>query len=558
MYKLLIVDDEEYITDGLCEAFKSRKDIKLDIYKAYSATEALGLLKKIKIDIVLSDIHMPGMDGLELLKEIKNKYSECRVIFLTGYNEFDYVYSAIQYQGAGYLLKSESFDTITNVVEDELTDIDQRMKEKEILKKAEEQLKVSAELMKKEYFTGIVRGFYDNEEIIRKELKNLEINLDAGRPVLLLLARCDEIPEKKSYTRRVQLLCLIKLITEKYFPQGIVYTNFFEDNITPVWLIQPVASDITDRPDEAFRKTIRSLTEAVESAQPACEKIVNTTVSFVLDDDSVGWNKIPERFQTLKMLLNYRIGSGKGMLITNKLIVEKETGRGYEEDENFEISRYTTDILLSNLDNWQTEYLNETLGKLTNKLANVSYKDYLPAHGLYYSIALAFLSFIHKWKLKDRVEKRIDLNRLMNAYIHDSWNYAADYLKELWEIIMEIQESDQDTRAQSIIKKIQKHIEDNLDDADELTLARLADLVYFNQSYLSRLFKQVTGFNFSEYISEARMRKSKELLRRHDMRIREIAESVGFSSATNFARFFKKYSGVTPQEYRDSLAFDKN
>jgi len=84
-------------------------------------------------------------------------------------------------------------------------------------------------------------------------------------------------------------------------------------------------------------------------------------------------------------------------------------------------------------------------------------------------------------------------------------------------------------------------------------LVRLADQVHFNPSYLSRLFKQKTGLNLSDYISDIRVQKAKELLQDMNMKIYEVAQALGYSSSANFVRFFRKATGISPQEYRDIL-----
>jgi len=119
--------------------------------------------------------------------------------------------------------------------------------------------------------------------------------------------------------------------------------------------------------------------------------------------------------------------------------------------------------------------------------------------------------------------------------------------------IFDIQETEQDIRTQDIINKVKYYVNENINNPDEINLTRISELVYLNQSYLSRLFKQVTGVNFSDYVSEVRVKKAKELLEINDIKIKDIAQAIGFSSATNFARFFKKHTGVTPQEYKNSL-----
>src|SRR5450756_1174096 len=102
MFRVLVVDDEAMIADGLHDELMLNAELDLDVYKAYSGRSALELLAMHRFDIVVTDIRMPGMDGMALLEKIRASWPECRVIFLTGHREFDYAYKAIQYKGLQY------------------------------------------------------------------------------------------------------------------------------------------------------------------------------------------------------------------------------------------------------------------------------------------------------------------------------------------------------------------------------------------------------------------------------------------------------------------------
>lgn len=128
---------------------------------------------------------------------------------------------------------------------------------------------------------------------------------------------------------------------------------------------------------------------------------------------------------------------------------------------------------------------------------------------------------------------------------------AAAYLRELAGRLFELKHRSEIARASSVIDRICRYIETHLE--EDLSLVRLAEINYFNPSYLSRFFKQESGMNLSEYIDGCRLKKAKELLRNGELKIREVAGSVGYEAAHSFTRFFKKSTGLTPQEYRDSL-----
>ena len=112
MYRILVIDDEPIIADGLYELFAQDETFALEVHKVYSAPDALKLLDRLRIDIVLSDIKMPGMNGLELLTQIHRRWPFCHVIFLSGYSDFEYVQKAMQLGADSYILKSQGDDRV--------------------------------------------------------------------------------------------------------------------------------------------------------------------------------------------------------------------------------------------------------------------------------------------------------------------------------------------------------------------------------------------------------------------------------------------------------------
>lgn len=107
MYRVLIIDNEPVIVNGIYNLFLDLDHVELGVLKAYSASEALALLAKHTVDIVFADIQMPGMNGLELQQAIMKSWPRCKVVFLTGYNEFSYVQTAMRNGGFDYVLKTE-------------------------------------------------------------------------------------------------------------------------------------------------------------------------------------------------------------------------------------------------------------------------------------------------------------------------------------------------------------------------------------------------------------------------------------------------------------------
>lgn len=551
MYTLLIVDDEAIIADGLYEVFHSIKSLELDVYKAYSGDEAIELLKKTRIDIVLTDIRMPGMSGLQLMEQIYKQWPKCKVIFLTGYNEFEYVYTAIQYEGVSYILKTEGYDKVIAAVENAVEEIEKSFRLDALLQEAEQQLGTARELLRGNFLNGVVKGRFYKNEINQQQFDELGIKLNALHNVIMLVGRLDNVPRGIPYSEKNRRIYSVRLIAEEFFSSSVNYAYFTDENSYLIWLIQPGEAFYSED-DYSWKECLTFVKGNVEFIQKSCIESLQTTISFALDDSPAEWIELPDRFNTLKMVLNYRFGQDTAMLLTGRGVIKEDLKDTQEKaNEKLSTNRLQFEMLAETLEYGKKEDFFSLMGELTENLRTVKSMHNIVALEQYSSIALVLLSYINRWNLIEKVAFKIGIHKLMKVDEHASWNDAVDYLYQLGSILLEVQEQEQEKRAQDVIGFIQKHINDNIHIQDELTLIRLADLVHFNPSYLSRLFKQVVGTNISDYISDIRVKKAKQLLENPNIKISGVAEALGYGTATNFTRFFKKMTNMTPQEYRD-------
>lgn len=552
MYRLLIVDDEAIIADGLYEVFASLKEVELDVYKAYSGSDALVMLNRTRIDIVLTDIHMPGMDGMQLMEQIHQRWPKCRVIFLTGFNEFDYVYKAIQYEGVSYILKTEGYGKVIEAVEKAANDIDKDFRLDALLEEAEKKLGTARILLQANFLNGIMKGRFFESEINQHQFEQIGIHLEPREHVIMLVGRVDNMPKGLPYSEKNRRTYSISIIAERYFTDCIQFVYFTDENSYLIWFIQP-DNKMTEENDK-WRLCHTFVKGSIELIQKACLESIKVSVSFALDDNPCGWIEIPDRFATLKMVLNYRIGQNSAMLLTERKVMEEGLKNTQErENEKLSTNRLQFEKLAETLEYGKKEDFFSLMESLTQELRKTLSMHNIVALEQYSSIALILLSYINRWNIIEKVAFKIGIHKLMNYIEHASWNDAVDYLTALGTIIFEIQNKEQEERAQDVIGQIQKHINDHIHIQDEISLVRLADLVHFNPSYLSRLFKQLVGMNLSDYISELRIKRAKQLLENKEMKISAVADALGYGTATNFTRFFKKSTNMTPQEYRDFI-----
>lgn len=557
MFNLLIVDDEADIADSLFMHFKQMEAMETDVYKAYSADEALECMNRTKIDIVLSDIRMPGMNGLQLLEAIKLKWPRCRVIFLTGYNEFEYIYTATKTEGVKYLLKTEGYDEITAVVQKTIKELENSIEINELVDKAKAQMSQALPLLQKELLIDMLNGIKLPVQEKKQQFEGLKIRLDASEPVLLLLGRIDNSTSGKASSEQSQIIFTIRLVAEQFLSIKNEIFFVFYDHSTLLWLIQPKVNPAHGNGVISigeWEETVLYTKGMLEGIQDACEEAVKLTLSFVIDNIPTEWDEISGRFNQLQQLLGYRIGAGvKGLVIDGGLSLDMTDDGLYNfEDANgFYLQMKKIRELGALLENGRRDEFLENLSELCRFLGMVESKNHNPALELYYSISIIFLSYINRWKLTDKIAFKIGLNKLTRADEHASWADSAEYFYQLANIIFDIQRNEENNRAEYAIKYIIEYVDAHL--SEDLSLTRLSEQVHFNPSYLSRLFKQVTGNNLLNYISEVRLNKAKELLDDSSMKINEIATAVGYISATYFNRFFKNATNMTPVEYRERI-----
>ncbi len=563
MYRLLIVDDEEIIVNSLYEIFNNMKNLDLDVYKAYSGEEAIEWLNRTRIDIILTDIRMPEIDGLQLLDIILKSWPQCRVIFLTGYNEFEYVYKAIQHSGVSYILKTEDHEKVINAVENTIKDIQKGLKIEDLIHKAKEQMNMAADLFQKDYFTQLLRGD-TSLNISKSQFEQLSISMHFDKPIVMLLGHVDSMPADLTYWERLEHLYSVRMIISQNLNSHIRSVIVMDERYRFILFIQPKELFMSNQPLTEchfyYEKTISFLQGTLEVIQAACRESLNLSISFVLGSEACNWAEVSQRYYSLNQLLNYKIGTGIEMILIDNQIKNNNILATTLEIPEIDTDNEPLEILLRKrslesieqyLESGQNEKFFETLSELIDPLKSVKSRNSSLAIEAYYKVALSLLTYINRWKLTDKIAFHIAQNKLMRVEKHESWSEAVQYLYDITNIIFKLQSEEQKKRADNAVKYIRKFIENHL--SEDLSLVRLAEQVYLNPSYLSRLYKQITGTNLSEFIDCARINKAKELLQKENVKIHKVARMVGYETAASFTRFFRKVSGCSPQEYHDTF-----
>lgn len=548
MYRLLIVDDLPIIVDGLLELFEQTVHLELDVMKAYSGEEALEVLQNHRIDIVISDIKMPGLEGIELLREIKSQWPSCKVIFLTGYNEFHYARSAITYGGFEYILKVESDEKIIESVERAIEKIEEEHDQQQIISRAQTKMRLALPSLQKEYMWGLFQGKQETECQLAQAFKEIDIPLDARIPVYLLLGRVDARKEMFTTPDKALLTYAFQNICDEYLSEHVHCFSFVYDLSKIVWLIQPKNKEqsFTDSDSLEWIKAYRYTSGILETVQGTCKRLLNMPVSFVLGSEQTEWSSVSDRFHSIKYCFVYGHGLSSEVIMTDRDIHGRE---GHEIGSHQDFFYHTrVQLLVTCLENNHREQFSKLYIELT-AIWSDSLTPYERKTELYHSLSAVFLSHINKNReVRDYMNTLLDLDKLFQHSDSTSWADLIQYFWQMAEVLFDWNDSHGTQLPDEVISKVHRYIEEHI--SADISLNALADYIGLNPSYFSRLYKQITGIGLSKYVNDYRNLMAKEMLLNTSMKVNEIAAALGYNSALAFIRFFKKQNEVTPQEYR--------
>ncbi|MDI4647449.1 response regulator transcription factor [Cohnella hashimotonis] len=541
MIKLLIVDDEPYTVDGLYEMLSEVPDLDLDVYRTYSAEEAIQRLTRAKMDIVLSDIRMPEMDGIELQQWIRARWPKCKVIFLTGIGDISSIQRAIRGGGVDYILKTEGDESILSSIRKAIKELEEEASNEQFVLRAKEQVKQELTLLRRDWFNSLtdIGGYSLSGRKTR--FQELEIPLSAEASVLLVHGRVDRWKENTSPSNKTLFINAIQNIAEEYLrPTAFMSVLLYDSQF--IWLIQPhriMEETAVTSLEEQWTDTLTFVAGMLDSIQSTTKRLLHLPISLVTTGRPSAWEDVPRDFQIVKKTMVLGLGNGEEMLIT-------QCEPDKPQNMAVELSPQRLLDLELALESGQPEAFAERLEFAFAKLPN-RFRLYAQT---YYSIAVLLLGQMNKASNGIAPEDNM-VDRLMDLGSHPSKDAALKYLLEVADTLFSRRNSMLVERTNGVIHKLNQHIRDHLD--GDLSLNTLADLVYLNSSYLSALYKQNTGRNLSDVIADTRVATAKELLAIPKWKIHEIALRIGFGTAGYFTRFFKKHTGVTPSEYRAEL-----
>ncbi len=309
MYRLLIVDDEPDIVEGLYNAFYDYEGLDLDIFKAYSAYDAIKILNSERIDIVLSDIRMPGMDGLEMTRLVKERWPKCQVIFLSGHPEFAYIYEANQLDAVNYILKTEGYEKIAESLH---SAVDRIQKEAKLSQPHRSGLEFSHK-----FIDFILESQTVNQEELEQILSNMNIPMDPSDPVYMMLGRLSGKSDMH-FKERSKLYSVLDGMTGRYIlPRYNVILDEREMN-TLVMILQPHDSHPGQAIDKELPSPITEIKGLAEMMQNGFFEESGSVLSFIIYGEPVYMKDLGYYYRCILSMFGVYEAHGMELIVVDK------------------------------------------------------------------------------------------------------------------------------------------------------------------------------------------------------------------------------------------------
>jgi len=532
---LLIVDDESHVVDRLSTTVNWGRIGINHVYRAYSGQEALTILEQFSIDIVITDIQMPGMTGLELIAEIKRYWSKTKCILLSGYSDFQYAKEAIQHQVEDYLLKPVSEEELLSTVKRLMDKLIAEWEQLLSVRNLSKTLKDNLPLLRGNLLKELLQEHLPSEQALRDKMQLLSLPELCGTTCSLMLLRLEEPFIEYDFKSLSLIEYAISNMAEELFRDSFALWHAKDAHDYLIFLVSGIDQTVPEENTILFERAAQQLQSAVTT-------FLKGHISVIVSESGAFPVELPHMYDNCVSAARKRIGNEQNLFLR----AAGDFGKMQVESLR---SLYEPPTLIHLLEAGRWDTMKEKLERIFSELQEKGAHSQELLLEAYFSISSAYSYIAHKngQPLSDLIGD--DFNKLADGIpfrsIHQLREWSLRILERLTE---DMNREIQDSRS-ALIREIHKFIDDNL--SLDVTLQSIADHVYMHPVYISKIYKLETGGNISEYIQQLRMEKAGFLLTNSQEKTYEIAAKLGYGRSHSFNYAFKKYYGVTPQEYRD-------
>lgn len=527
-YRMILVDDEDEERGRISSKISERSGFTV-VAAAGNGYDALELIEKHQPHIVLTDIKMPFVDGIELASLIRQDFPTVRVAFITGFDEFEYARKAVELQASGYLMKPVTQEDISSFLDRLRTELDAEFRARCDLDLLKDRYEKSLPLVLDDAFAALLTGSRPVSEEEIAELSSSGLSWDGASYALAVLGLLDPSEAARDPLASERLKLPLRSVTEDTLSRHGLARHSAALNSTVVFAVRDPGANFMKKLDNA-------LYESVNTA----ERYLGATVAFGVSAPFSDPEALAKALQEANRALSLAFRRDAGRIVYASELRSPAPSLPILSAENARILEQAA--------------RNGTDGDLEEAVALV--RRSLPPHpadlGLF---AVTLCSSVA------RVAESFDadpagvlgpeaLSRGLTPKNADAaCEWALFALKSLRAAAADRRVSG----GERIVERFRSLVADRYAEAD-LSLDAVCDELAVSASYISLLLKRHLSTTFTAYLTGVRVEKAKELLRFSDLLVLEIAEKCGYRDVYYFSHIFKKATGESPKKYRETLS----
>ena len=533
MLKVFLVEDESVIREGFRDKIPWEQYGFQLVGEAGDGEMALPMIRKLKPDLLITDIKMPFMDGLSLSEIVKEEFPKIKIIIISGYDDFEYARQAIKAGVDQYLLKPITRTTLRGVLLEMKEKIEQGMEQKDYQAQYQDEVQEFEQFSLRRFFEKILEGKLSVKEIY-EEAAAQSLQLTASCYNLLLFS----IYEKAEVSSRESRERLIR-------KQEEVFHYFLRH---PQYIL--------------FRFNVSCYGVLIKSEQSQMEELTENSLAHLKkvcapEEDHLEWyvavgteverlSMLPQCYKDANHYFAYRFIKPGLHVLSETTLSDCLAGQGEKNIGTVDFMQMDPEIIRDFLSRGEDkeihDFVESYLYNIQNALKSRMFRSYVILNIRF--AVVAFLESIgaDQAEYLEEIEHAVQMIRSEDSEIFE-------YFAGMLETAMGIRDRINSCQGGKMLKKALDYIDDHYD-CDALSLNLVAENIGMSASYLSAIFSQNMQKTFVEYVTEKRIEKAKKLLKQTDKNSGEIAKAVGYKDSHYFSFVFKKLQGCSPREYR--------
>ncbi len=514
MHRVIIVDDEALIREGVSKLI-SWETYEMEVVGLMSGGQAaLDFIKNNPVDIVITDIKMPRMDGLTLIRKCQEKYPNIKFIVLSGYTDFELVKEAVKLGIENYLVKpidqAEFIQTLLSLAEK----LDQ---ESEELRIKEERTKILRDNIVWRWLTGNISNSELKE---KKEYLEFPIEKNYQVAVIHLKGNTGDTDKEKLIDINEQL--------QEYISKSRKAIGLYTVNL--VYLLFPNA----DQKPEMIRETLQKVSKIIEENQ--CDSYEIAVGEIQQNPDMI----YKSYHQAILTMDNSVFSSRQHILYYNETQLDTVVYTRKMLDEVMQLEACTE---------WNDK---SGVNGIVDNIMKTALESHHQKKELIQSFAAIVVTNMIHSVLQVNCSLGAELLEKKIAEVYDLQYYEdiIAWMKSMISEALDMCQTEKNNYSETLVSII-RYLRSNY--GKEINLKTVADQFQMNPLYLGRLFKSETGICFTDYVNNLRIRKAKQLLLDTNLTTRQIAEAVGYLNTNYFFPIFKRQVGLSPTEFRKQI-----